>query len=754
MRSAAFAFMAVLVLMGAAVFAVAGNDESAGADTASGSGASTTTEWTETSGTCGTGGAAWNLKKDDGVLTISGTKNVSSISSTTSKWTVDTVKPADATKPTMSDVCDSITSIVIGTSGTVEKKAFNALTKEFTVSFGTGHKTVEEGLFEGCTKLKAVNLTNVTSVGKTAFKGCTALTEITKLSSVTTVSESAFEGCTKLATVGVAASDEFGAVSIGKSAFKGCTELAQFDIGKAAGIDRTAFEGCTKLAKFVSAAGASTLVAVNDIIYSDSKKTLFMCPTAKTGTITKIESTVTKINLDYADVDYILNASDLGNRALTFDSSLTGAKATAVVYYTQSISGAPAAKIDGTVFSMTFTLYKGWTVDSTTVRIDGGSVTSADSTSLKMTVAPGKGYSVYPVGQSIVTESDLKGSTINSWSVADVVFKCSKSTSGAVTDIETYSCRITGYSGSGSAVLEKQLKNRGALCTVTGMAAGSYSGLRDLTIKGDMELSDGMFANCSKLKSVSMADITEIKPTMFRYCTSLEDVTASSCTKIGAYAFEGCVKLSSVGLGAASIEISDGAFSNCGSLDILKVGTKTQIKGNPGIFVIHSDDNATFRMYGDTLVVTASGKSMQYSSTSDGEKSSADFYRGGMASVFVGGMDGIYLSVTSGSPSSKCLVVLDSQMGFDVDNLVVDQNGKLSGLKDLSKSGYTFKGWYDSSSGTAKKVTSDSVVSGSMVLAAEWERDVSKDNTPVILAVLFGAAVAASAVVLFVNARR
>lgn len=752
MRSVVFAIAAVLVLMGAATFVMAESDESVG-DSASGSGTASSTGWTEASGTCGTEGASWSLKESDGILTISGTGKVSSISSTgTSAWTVSS-NPGD-TKPSMDEVRSSIKSIVIGTSGTVEKKAFNSLTKDFTVSFTTGHKTIEEGLFEGCTKLTNADLSNVTSVGKAAFKGCTALTAVTKLSSVTTVSESAFEGCTKLAAIGSSTGtlDEFGAVAIGKSAFKGCTALTQFDIGKASSIDRTAFEGCTKLAKFVSAVGAGTFVAVDDLIYSDSKKTLFMCPVAKTGTITKIESTVTKINLDYADVDYVLNATDLGNRTLTFDSSLTGAKATAVVYYTQSISDSPTAKIEGTTFSMTFKLCRGWSVDSTTVRIDGGSVTSADSTSLKMTVAPGKGYSVYPVGKSIVTESDLKGGTINSWAVKDVVLKCSKSTSGAVTDIEEYSCRITGYSGSGSAVLEKQLKNHGALCKVIGMAAGNYSGLTGLTVKGDMELSDGLFANCFNLRSVSMADATMIGPAMFRYCTSLESVVASSCTEIGAYAFEGCSKLSSVGLGAASVKISDGAFSNCGSLDMLKVGTNAQIEGDPGIFVVHSDDNATFRMYGDKLVITASGKSVQYSGTHGGAERSADLYRGGMTSVFVGGMDCIYVSVTSGTSSSKCLVVLDSGMGSDVKDLIVDQNGKLSDLKDISESGYAFKGWYDSSSG--KKVTSEDAVSGSMVLIAEWERDVSEDRTPIVLASLFGMAVAASAVVLFVNSRR
>ncbi len=684
------------------------------------------------------------------ILKITGTGNVSA----TSSWKITV--PAGSTADKIDDVLKDVESIEINNKGTVTKQVFNSMAKVASVSFGTNHTTVDESLFEANKKIQTVSLKNVVTIGKNAFKGCTALTTLKDLSGVTTISESAFEGSTALKTLG-SDTDHFGAVSIGKSAFKGCTVLEQFNIGKATAIDLSAFEGCTKLTKFLAATESKTFTVSNDIIYSDGKKTLYMCPPGKTGVINKIEPTVTKINLDYADVDYIIDASVIGNRDdVTFNTTSTASKSTGVIYYTQSINGAPAVKIEKDVFTMTYKLYSGWIVDSTTVKVKGGSVTSADSTSIKISVAQGKGYSVYPVGYSKVTKSDLSATTINNWSVGDISLDCDEDpTSKAVKDIRKYTCKIKGYSGTGSAILEQQLKNRGALCTVVGMEAGNYASLTNLTIKGDMTLADGTFANCSKLKTVSMSGITEIKPMLFRYCTALESVDAKACAKIGAFAFEGCVKMTSITLGAKSVDVSDGAFANCGSLKMLNVGKDTEVKGNPGLFILHSNDNLSFEIYGDSLIIKGSGKGLlTYRQNPTDEPKTEKFYSGGMASVFIGGMRQIYLDAVSGTPESDCLVVMESQMGTDVKNKVVKYGSQLNDLEQLSAKGYTFKGWYTEKSGILVPVDEKTNVTGSMVLTAMWERDVSSDKTSTTLLVLFGIAVLASVAILAVNARR
>lgn len=733
--------IAVAILLGAVLMGAVVSTDSDG-DSESGT--------TSYSGTCGTTSEAkWTVESNK--LTITGTGNVSA----TTSWNVTT--SAGSTTVKIDDVLKDVVSIDINNKGTVTKQVFNSMAKATSVSFGTNHTSVDESLFEANKKITSVSLKNVVTIGKNAFKGCTALIAPKDLSSVTTISESAFEGCTALKTLGSSATDIFGAVSIGKSAFKGCTVLEQFNIGKATAIDLTAFEGCTKLTKFLAATESKTFTVSNDIIYSDGKKTLYMCPPGKTGVINKIESTVTKINLDYADVDYIIDASVLSNRDdVTFNTTSTASKSTGVIYYTQSINGAPAVKIEKDVFTMTYKLYSGWIVDSTTVKVKGGSVTSADSTSIKMSVSQGKGYSVYPVGYSKVVEGDLKATTINNWSVSEVVLNCDKDpTSKAVTNITKYTCKIMGYSGTGSAILEQQLKNRGALCTVTGMEAGNYASLVNLTIKGDMTLADGTFANCSKLKTVSMPGITEIKSMLFRYCTALENVDAKACAKIGSFAFEGCVKMISLTLGAKTVDVSDGAFANCGSLKMLKVSESTEVKGNMGLFILHSNDDVSFEIYGDSLIVKGSGKgSLTYRQNLTDEPKTEKFYSGGMASVFIGGMGQIYLSTVSGTPESDCLVVMESQMGTDVKNKVVKYGSQLSDLEQLSAKGYTFKGWYTEKSGILAPVDEKTNVTGSMVLTAMWERDVSSDKTPMTLLVLFGIAVLASVAILAVNARR
>ena len=729
--------LAVAVLLGVMVIGAAVVPDSDATDTSNPS-------ITEYKGKCGgTGTADWIVK--NGELSIIGTGNVSA----TSSWTIT------PTGSKIADVLKEVKSVKINNSGTVTKQVFNQMAELTSVSFGTSHKIVDESLFEANKKIDKVDLKDVTVVGKNAFKGCTALTTLQNVSALTTISESAFEGCTAFKTFNPSEiANQFGEVSIGKLAFKGCTALEQFHIGKAKNIDLTAFEGCTKLTKFISDPKGTTYAVSSDLIYGDGKKTLYMIPTGKTGVINKVEPTVTKINLGYADVDLIINASEIGNRDMTFNSQ-TGSKSTAVVYYTQSISNTPVAKIEKNVFTMTYQLYKGWTVDSTTVRVAGGTLGSASSTSLTMSVSEGKGYSVYPVGYSKVTEDDLKGNSINNWTVDGVILKCDvDSTSKAVKDITEYTCIITGYSGSGSAVLEQQLKNRGALCTVTEIKDGKYSGLVNLTIKGDMIIRDGTFANCPNLKTVSMSGITEIKPMLFRYCTSLESVDAKACTKIGEYAFEGCVKMSSIALGAKTVEVAGNAFANCSSLKMLKVGMETEVKGNPGLFILHTDDGLSYEIYGDSLVVKGSGKELSYYQDQKDTPKTAKFYSGGMASVFIGGIEQLFVKTVSGAPESDCLVVLESQMGIDVQNMVVKKNTALKDLQPISSKGYTFKGWYTEKGGIMMPVTQTTTVTDSMVLTAMWERDVSSDKTPLTLVALFGISVVASVVILAINTRR
>ncbi len=738
MRAARFAMAAAMIMLAVAMAGAVISDSDVDAADAI----------VEHGGKCGTGTgtfADWSVK--DKVLTISGTGSVSALTASASSWGTSCgwtcTTPSDTTaqsKP--SDLFDTVTKVVIETSGTVAGKALNTLAKATEASFGTSHKTIEEGLFEGNTYITTVDLKNVTSISKNAFKGCTKVATVSNATSVTDVKESAFEGCTALKTVA------FSTAKLAAGSFKGCTALETIDVGKTTSLDRTAFEGCTKLKTITVSSDNTAYCAVDGLVYTKDKATLYMCPNAKTDPITSVPSTVRTINLDYANVKYVLDGSLLGNADIKF-SSVTGAKAIAVVYYKQAIDGSVSYKFENSYVTLSYKLYKGWTVDEDIAKVTTAEVAYASDTGLSFAVSAGNGYLVDPVGKRTVTKADLVKDTINGWNVKDVKLAPEYGTNDVVKEITSYSCTICGYSstGSGAAVLGKTLVNYGALCTVDSLEEGDYTGMTSLTITDNMQLKEGTFANNHTLVAVMMPEVEKIPKGTFRYCTELEYVDLGACTEIGDYAFDGCISLTDVRIRSASIELADSAFYNCLSLSVIHGDYDTEIDGYiPMVaFVLCDDDEVEFHYLADSLIVLADGmKSLKCNGVE------YQFYKGGMAEVKTE-YGSQKIELIPGTPSSKCYVALESQIILDYEGFVVESGAKLDKLPTPSLSGYNFKGWFDES---GKQYTSESTVDESVVLIAKWQDDVTKDKTPTYLLTLFGIALIGTAIVLAVSKYR
>ena len=252
-------------------------------------------------------------------------------------------------------------------------------------AIGNTTATIGEGAFENCITLTKVDLGHVTSVGTDAFRGCTVLNSVSNAGSMETISAGAFSNCGSLETV---------------------------DIGTSKTVDQTAFQGCAKLAT-INVSNSNTSYnrdSATGLIYTEDYHTLYICPPAKTGAITSVNPAVTTVNLDYANVDYIINLDDLTGGDVEF-VAVTGAKASGIAFSTQSMSQIASASISGTTFTMRYALYDGWTVNSTVATVlDGSSratVTSATETELSFTVVDGHGYMVYPVGYASITPDDL-----------------------------------------------------------------------------------------------------------------------------------------------------------------------------------------------------------------------------------------------------------------------------------------------------------------------------------------------------------
>ena len=161
------------------------------------------------SGTCGDD-VTWTL--ENGVLTISGTGEMTTYNSTSSyPW-------ADYKDYVKQIVIESgVTNISYGafyyfyvlksvtipeTVVSIDNYAFGNCMALSSISLGEGLTSIGENAFWNCTSLSSITLPeSLTSIGNYAFLYCSGLTEITIPASVTSVGSYAFYGCSVLETV-------------------------------------------------------------------------------------------------------------------------------------------------------------------------------------------------------------------------------------------------------------------------------------------------------------------------------------------------------------------------------------------------------------------------------------------------------------------------------------------------------------------------------------------------------------------------
>lgn len=688
------------------------------------------------SGDCGTTTAKWTYDVGNNALTISGSGAVKAYSTTgTGSWDVDTVTygnnggTEDNPTETLSDIFTK-TGISLTVSGTVtiDASAFANLSIG-SVSFDSKYTSISASAFKNCKYLTNADLSSITSVGAEAFSGCTSLTKVTFNSSSTSTTST----------------------NIGANAFNGCTSLKSIDIGKST-ISENSFSGCTSLAT-ITATGSTVYKVDSSLVYTYDGKTMYLCPPGykgSSGVITNVLDSVETINLGSESVTYIIDLQKLDSKDVAFNKVGTGTTSTGIAYSSLGMESVAAGYSSGK-FTLTYTLYDGWDPELGSITVSSGAVPTITTGKMEVSLAAGGSYEVLPMGVADLTASQLRSVTnIGGWTVSNVVFE--PSGASTLTDITSYGGNITGYDGAGTAVLGSTLVFHGVLFSVNSISSESgFKGLEDLTVEGNPAIGSNTFANCTSLKSVKMDSVTSIPSGLFRYCTDLHSVSLKACTSIGDYAFEGCDELTSVTLGAKSVSIGNGSFNNTG-LEMLRVGEDISISGNLDLLIVHCDSTTvSMDITGDNLIITGTGfVSASYSDSKGGQSQSSNFYRGGLAAVYLGDASEVYVTLNPGNPSAQCLVVLDSQIGVETQNLVVDSGSKLSSLPQLSKDGYRFLGWTSNGS----SVTADTTVSTSMVLTAEWQKENSSDNTSTIVVAMFVVAIIATVAILFVNSRR
>ena len=129
----------------------------------------------------------------------------------------------------------------------IERYTFADCTNLKNVYFSNGVKNVENNAFTNCTSLTKVNIPDtVDSIGNSAFSGCTNLIEVHLPDKLKETASDTFSGCKKLTTINFPST----LTTIGDSAFSGCESLTEAILPSGVEkIESNAFKNCKALKK-------------------------------------------------------------------------------------------------------------------------------------------------------------------------------------------------------------------------------------------------------------------------------------------------------------------------------------------------------------------------------------------------------------------------------------------------------------------------------------------------------------------------
>ena len=150
-----------------------------------------------------------------------------------------------------------------GSSTNTSYGVFGGCSNLKTVKFEEGSTVVCAALFMGCDGIEKIELPNtITEIGDSSFRNCKNLVKITMNNGIDILEDFVFKGCSSLTTIDIPNTVK----AIGSSSFQGCTSLTEVhlsDILKE--IPASTFSGCKKLTTINF---PSTLTTIGDSAFS------------------------------------------------------------------------------------------------------------------------------------------------------------------------------------------------------------------------------------------------------------------------------------------------------------------------------------------------------------------------------------------------------------------------------------------------------------------------------------------------------
>ncbi|MCD7746703.1 MAG: leucine-rich repeat protein [Lachnospiraceae bacterium] len=294
--------------------------------------------------------------------------------------------------------CESLTSVTIPSSVTsVGEGAFYYCIGMESVSIPSSLTTIGIDVFGYCKSLTSVTIpSSVTTIGNYAFR-CTGLTSLDIPTSVTAIGTYAFAGCTGLTSVTIPSSLK----GLSSFTFSGCTHLTSVTIPSSiTTIGTYAFYNCTGLKTITIPSGVTAIMdyafyncsALTTVYYGGTSSDWSSISIGSTENTYLTDATIycahtVTLNANGGSVSGVLTTSIIATYGLTYGAwnSLPTPTRTGYTFsgwYTSSSSG--TKKTDSSTVSKNYahTLYAHWTANTYTVTFNanGGSTSTSSKT--------------------------------------------------------------------------------------------------------------------------------------------------------------------------------------------------------------------------------------------------------------------------------------------------------------------------------------------------------------------------------------